>query len=50
MIIKAPKLHSIFILDNEINEFKERNIFRVGSVNEIDIMLNDLEKKNSFEN
>lgn len=51
MIRKAPKLHSIFVLgDQQIDEFKDKNIFRVDSINEIDNILKSLEKKNSFEN
>ncbi|CAD8073606.1 unnamed protein product [Paramecium primaurelia] len=50
MIRKAPKLHSIFIIgDQQIDELKDKNIFRVDSINEIDNILKSLEKKNSFE-
>ncbi|CAK82477.1 unnamed protein product (macronuclear) [Paramecium tetraurelia] len=51
MLRKAPKLHSIFVIGNEqIDEFKDKNIFRIESVKEIDNILKGLEKKNSFEN
>ncbi|CAD8077507.1 unnamed protein product [Paramecium sonneborni] len=51
IIRKAPKLHSIFILgDNQVDEYKEKNIFRIESLKEIGNILIGLEKKNSFLN